>query len=184
MKSEVFSFILQLKWNTGTCLLHFFFNLSWESKINFRLTKSTFFSVSYDKIDTCSLPVSPDISRIYCLLFFFFSLNGEQAVQKIIYFRKIVYHFFTLIHNISVSKEAPLSIFRRYITFIFGIIFIQKKRVNLVMLKLLIRSINVFNSRWFCWNLFKTAIKLKLSIFLGKYMEKKIIVSQTKTASW
>lgn len=184
MKSEVFSFILQFKWNTGTYLLHFFFNLSWESKINFRLTKSTFFSVSYDGIDTCSLPVNPDISQIYCLLFSFFSLNGEQAVQKIIYFRKIVYHFFTLIHNISVSKEAPLSIFRRYIIFIFGIIFIQKKKVNLVMLKLLIRSINVFNSRWFCWNLFKTAIKLKLSIFLGKYMEKKIIVSQTKTASW
>lgn len=58
--------------------------------------------------------------------------------------------------------------------FIFGIIYIQKKKVNLViMLKLLIQSINVFNSRWFCWNLFKTAIRLKLSIFLGKYIEKK-----------
>lgn len=104
MKSEVFPFILQLKWNTGTCLLHFFFNLSWESKINFRLTKSTFFSVSYDKIDTCSLPVSPDISRIYCLLFFFFSLNGEQAVKKIIHYRKKGLINFSLLRIISFSQ--------------------------------------------------------------------------------
>lgn len=104
MKSEVFPFILQLKWNTGTCLLHFFFNLSWESKINFRLTKSTFFSVSYDEIDTCSLPVSPDISQIYCLLFFFFSLNGQQAVQKIIYFRKKGLINFSLLRIISFSQ--------------------------------------------------------------------------------
>lgn len=120
-----------------------------------------------------SLPVNPDISQIYCLLFSFFSLNGEQAVQKIIYFRKIVLSFFSPSYIISQYQKKLLYQFSEDI-FIFGIIYIQKKRVNLViMLKLLIQSINVFNSRWFCWNLFKTAIRLKLSIFLGKYIEKK-----------
>lgn len=67
--------------------------------------------------------------------------------------------------------------------FIFGIIFIKMKNVNLVMLKLLIQSINGFNSRWFCWNLFKTAIKIKIVNFSWQiYGEKKIIVSQTKNA--
>lgn len=72
------------------CLSHFFKNWHEHQKLIFFQPNMY---ILYSKL-WWSLPVSPDISQIYCLLFSFFSLNGEQAVQKIIYFRKIVLSIF------------------------------------------------------------------------------------------